>query len=192
MVLRVVQRREVGPVVLDLRAVGDREADRAEDLLDAAPGAADRVQAAAAAAAARQRDVERLLGQARLELRVRQGAAALLERGFDAVLGGVDRLASGLALLGREPAERLQQPGEFARLAEEARLGVLERRGVARGGELGAGARDDFVGIIQCARLALIWPAILANAGLSVTARSARTLRSISICAFFMPDMNAL
>ncbi|MNC90475.1 hypothetical protein D3C83_65770 [compost metagenome] len=68
MVLRVVQRGEVGPVGLDLGAVGDVEADRSEDLLDAPPGAADRVHAAAAAAAARQGDVERLLGETGFEL----------------------------------------------------------------------------------------------------------------------------
>jgi hypothetical protein len=67
MVLRVVQRGEVVPVGLDFRAVGDIEADRAEDLFDAPPAAADRVQAAPSAAAARQRDVERLPGQARFE-----------------------------------------------------------------------------------------------------------------------------
>ena len=46
------------------------EADRAPDLLDALPGADHRMDAAAAAAAAGQRDVERLLGEARGELRV--------------------------------------------------------------------------------------------------------------------------
>ena len=53
MVLRVVERGEVVPVGLDLRAVGDLEADRAPDRLDALPGADHRVDAAAAAAARR-------------------------------------------------------------------------------------------------------------------------------------------
>ena len=48
MVLRVVERGEVVPVGLDLGAVGDVEADRAENLLDALPGADHRMDAAGA------------------------------------------------------------------------------------------------------------------------------------------------
>jgi len=79
MVLRAVERGEVEPVVLDLRPVGDVEADRAPDRLDPLPGAHHRMDAAAAAAARRQRDVERVLGEPRRELRVGEPGAACLQ-----------------------------------------------------------------------------------------------------------------
>ena len=87
MVLRVVQRGEAHPVGLDLRAVGDVEAHRAEDGLDALDGARHRVQAAAAALAAGQRHVERLGLQLALEFGVGQRLAARGERRLDALLG---------------------------------------------------------------------------------------------------------
>src|SRR2546423_752742 len=52
MVLGIVERREVEPVGLDLRPVGDVEAERAPDRLDALPGAHDRMDAASSATAA--------------------------------------------------------------------------------------------------------------------------------------------
>ena len=55
MVLRRVERGEVVEVVLDLRTVGDVEAERAEQRLDALERARDRMQRADAAAAAGQR-----------------------------------------------------------------------------------------------------------------------------------------
>ena len=83
MVLRLVERGEVVEVGLDLRAVGDVEAERAEDRLDALERARDRMQAADAAAAAGQRDVERLLRELRVELRVGERLAARVERRFE-------------------------------------------------------------------------------------------------------------
>ena len=72
MVLRRVERGEVVEVVLDLGTVGDGEAERAEQRLDAFQRARERMQAAAAATAAGQRDVERFGGELRRELRVRE------------------------------------------------------------------------------------------------------------------------
>src|SRR3546814_6492308 len=57
-VRREVQRLEVVPVVLDLRAVGQLVAQAAEDVGDALDRAADRMQAAARGVAAGQRDVD--------------------------------------------------------------------------------------------------------------------------------------
>ena len=54
MVLRVVQGREAVPVGLDLGTVGDLEAERGEDRLDALERTADRMDAAHAARSARQ------------------------------------------------------------------------------------------------------------------------------------------
>ena len=92
MVLRVVERGEVVPVVLDLGTVGDVEAERAEERLDALQRARDRMQAADCRAAAGQRDVERLGGELRAELRVRErGRGAPSSAASRRCLGGVDR-----------------------------------------------------------------------------------------------------
>jgi hypothetical protein len=81
--------------------VGDLEADRAPDLLDALPGADDRMDAAARAPAPGQRHVQRFLRQARVQLFFGELAAPRLERGFDFLLGAVERRARRLLLLDR-------------------------------------------------------------------------------------------
>ena len=182
MVLRVVQRGEVVPVGLDLGTVGDVEADRAEDRLDPLPGADDRVDAAAAAAAAGQRDVERLLGEPRSSLRARQLGAPALERLLDALLGGVDAPAGGLAFLraracrgpsaarsaprpcrGSAPWRSRATPGRRPRRTPPPRA----RRWLSRPSSACPVPPIRARGRGQWARLALTWPAILANAGLS-------------------------
>src|SRR5262249_59413340 len=108
MILGAIERGEVVPVVLDLRTVGDLEADRAPDLLDALPGADDRMHAAAARAAGGERDVERLLGQARAELLVRELSAPSFQGLFNLLLGGVEPRPERLALfLGKRLERRL-------------------------------------------------------------------------------------
>ncbi len=149
MVLRIVQRREVVPVGFDLRAVGDVETDRAEDLLDAPPGAADRVHAAAAAAAAGQRDVERFPGKAGFEFFQFQIFSTGIERRLDLLLGGVDVLPEGFFFFRRKRTQLLQQRGEFTGLAEVFRLGVLERRGVAGGREFRGRPADDVLEVLH-------------------------------------------
>src|SRR3546814_6426607 len=59
MVQRIVQRGEVGPVVLDFGAVGHIETDRTEDFFDAFPTAGNGLDDAWAQAAAGQGDVDR-------------------------------------------------------------------------------------------------------------------------------------
>src|SRR5882672_6125033 len=84
-ILGLVERGEVVPVGLYLGTVGDVETDRAEDGLDALPGTDDGMDAARAAAAARKRHVERLLGEARVELRRLERFPARDERRLDAI-----------------------------------------------------------------------------------------------------------
>ena len=74
------------------------------------------------------------------------------------------------------------------------RLGVLERGRIGRRREIGERACDDNLEVLQlqCAMVAFTWAAILSKAGLSMTARSASTLRSISMFARFSPAMNTL
>jgi len=114
------------------------------------------VQAAAAAAAARQRHVQRLLREARLEFFQFQFVSAGIKRRFDALLGGVDALAEGFLFVRPEGTELLQQRSKFSGLAEEFRLRILERSRVCGAGELRKGTTNYFFGIVQCARLALI------------------------------------
>jgi hypothetical protein len=67
---------------------------------------------AAAGAAARQRDVDRLGGESLVHQRIGERLAARGQRGFDLLLGDVDAGAFGLACFGIELAEALQQLGQ--------------------------------------------------------------------------------
>src|SRR2546421_3015338 len=186
MVLWIVERGEVVPVGLDLRPLGDVEAKRAPDGLDSLPGAHDRMDAAASATAAGKRDVERFLGRARRELPFGERGAPRFERCFDALFRGVVGGAGRLALLGG--CATWAKARKLTRLAQIARFGVLQGGRIGRRGELGERALDEMLER-QCARLALTWLAICANAALSCTARAASTLRSMSICARLSPAM---
>ena len=130
-------------------------------------------------------------------------------------LDGIDASAERGAFGSARLCERLHVLGNLARLAEVLRLGVLERRGILGRLEVGGRGGDDvleldhwrdqesrkkreavraslsFAGFDQ-AREALACSAIFVKAALSCTARSARTLRSMSIEAFFKPFMNTL
>ena len=118
-VLGIVQRSEVVPVRLYFRTVGDLEADRAPDRLDPLPGANHRVDAAAAAAARRQRDVERVLGEPRRELRIGELDAARFERRLDLLLGGVVSGARRFPAFGRDG------PRDFWKTESSARKRAL-------------------------------------------------------------------
>ena len=84
-----------------------------------------------------QRDVERLGLQLRLELGLGQRLARAPQRGFDRLLGRVDRGAARLLLVDAQRGQALQQLGDAAGLAEEARLRVLEFGGRAARREVG-------------------------------------------------------
>jgi hypothetical protein len=99
------------------------------------------MDAAAPPAAARERDVERLLCQAGGELRVRELRTARLQRFLDALLGGVVLGPRRALFLGRIPGRA--KSGKLSALAEEARFRVLQGRGIARRAECGERAVDD-------------------------------------------------
>ena len=90
------------------------------------PGAADR-----------QRHVERLALELRLERRLLQHRPARRERLGHRVLERVDRRALRLALVGRELAEGGQERGDRALLAERGDPHRLQRRFVASGFDRG-------------------------------------------------------
>ena len=96
MVLWRVERREVVEVVLDLRPVGDVEAEGGEERLDALQRERERMQAAAAGTATGQRDVERIRAELPGELRVGERRASRFECGFEPGLRVVDP-GAGLA-----------------------------------------------------------------------------------------------
>ena len=136
MVLGAVQCSEVVPVGLDLRAVGHLEPHRLEDRFDALDRQRHRMQPTFAAPPARQRDVQRLGAQLRVEFGLRQRLAPFLQRRLDALLGAIDQRAARLLLVHRQAGQRLQQLGDAPRLAQEARLRVLQFGGRGRAREL--------------------------------------------------------
>ena len=101
MVFRRVERGEVVEVVLDLRALGNNEAERVEQRLDAVDRAGDRVKPARPGAAPRQRDVERFRGKLILELRLGKLVAATVKCRFEFGLGLIDARPGGGPLNGR-------------------------------------------------------------------------------------------
>ena len=103
-----------------------------------------------ASAAAGQGDIERLGGQTALRAAaLRIASRRALSADSTAFLGDVDRRAGGLALLGRQLAQALEQLGERAALAEVARLGLFQRIGVGSGGERRAGFANELIEIVH-------------------------------------------
>jgi hypothetical protein len=105
MVRREVERAEVVPVVLDFRAIGDVIAEPRKDRADAIERARDRVQSAAIAVAAGQRDVDAFGDEARRGFGAVEFVLARGKRVGDALLRQIDLGATLLALVGRERAE---------------------------------------------------------------------------------------
>ncbi len=129
MVLRVVERSEVVPVVLDLGAVGDVETrSRRRSPRRASRCAGSDGCRRAPRIAARQADVDRLGGQPPLQLDVapaRRGArcsAASMR-----CLAALMRAPSLRFSSGEQLRQALEQFGEAAALAQEARFLVFER-----------------------------------------------------------------
>ena len=92
----------------------------------------DQVAAADRARAARQRHVDRLGGDARLERGCRTASLARVERRLERHADLVRDLADGRPLLGRKRAEPAQDAGERALLAEVRHAHRVERGQVVR------------------------------------------------------------
>jgi hypothetical protein len=121
------------PVGLDLRALGDREADLGEDRDGLEADLREQVQLAAAVGAARQGHVDdpgQILGPGRGH----QVVELARDRGLDLVLDLVDHLADQRPVGGRQAPQLLHELRDLALLAEELglrgpdRLLVVERR----------------------------------------------------------------
>ena len=136
-----IQLGEVVIVGFDVRTFGDRKSHVGEDRREFVHHLAERMNPALLGGrlAQRQRDVDGLGCQPRVECRGFQDIAARGQRLRHGVLGEIDRRTLGLAFVRRHLAERGQQRGDRTLLAEGADAHGLERGFVAGGGDLGRG-----------------------------------------------------
>jgi hypothetical protein len=136
MVGRGVQRVEAVELGLDLRAVGDGEADLAQDPAHLLAHEGERVVRARAEIRRRQRGVHggpELRGQLRVRDAGQRGIEVVLQLG----LGLVDQLADDGALVLGHAAHLFHQRGELAIRADVAGLGGLEVGTRRNRGQLG-------------------------------------------------------
>ena len=149
---REVELGEIIVVGLDVRPFGDRKAHVGENGDDLVHDLADRMDAPGldSGQANRQRHVDRLALELRLEGGVFQHRALRSKRLRDLVLQRVDGRAMRLALVGRELAERGEQRRNRSLFAERGDAHGFERAFVVRrvdrgerlpfeGGEIGHG-----------------------------------------------------
>ena len=131
---REVELGEIVVVALDVRPFGDGEAHLGEDRGDLVHHLADRMDAPGldAGQGDRQRDVERLALELRLERRALEHRAPRRERFRDLILQRIDRRALRFALVRRKLAERGEQRGDRSLLAERGDARRLKRAFVAR------------------------------------------------------------
>ena len=139
MALGKVQLCEIVIVGLDIGTFGDRKSHVGEDDIDLFEHLAEGMDAALLGRAFTQgqRDVDGFRGKSRIERRGFQDVAACGERLRNLVLGEIDRSALRLAFLGRHLAERGEQRGDRAFLAERCDAHGFERGFVAGGCDIG-------------------------------------------------------
>ena len=130
MVLRDVQQLEVVVVVFDFGALDRLEAHAGEDVEQVIEDDVHRVERAGRALDARQRDVQRLGGQAGFLFEGTQLFGALVQRGLQTGAGLVDDLAHLRALLGGQLAHAAQNAGQFALLAQHAHAQLFQGGGI--------------------------------------------------------------
>ena len=146
MARREVELGEIIVVALDVRPFGDRKAHLGENGDDLVHHLADRMDAARLDAAQRnrQRDVDRLALELRLEACAFEHRAPRRKRLRDLILERIDGRALGPALVRRELAEGGEQGGDRSLLAERGDPRRFERALVA--GALNRGERLPFKG----------------------------------------------
>ena len=120
MMRRRVQGREVVPIGLDVRALGEAEAHDAEDRHDLLDAAADRMDRAWHVEFHRQGDVDPLARQAGIEGGGFQRPSARLDGGAEIVAQTVQGGPAGTSLVGSGAAQLLEQQRQPARLAQRA------------------------------------------------------------------------
>ena len=143
-VFRAVERREVGPVILDFGAIGHVETDGAEDFLDTFPRAHHGMDAAGHAATAWQGHVDRFGVQTTLHLGIGQCITARCQRVLDLHFDGVDQGALRLARVRIQFAQALHHFSNLASLAQVAGFGVFKCGSVCGGDKVSLGRDDEF------------------------------------------------
>ena len=132
--LRHVECCEIVPLRLDLGSGRDRETQVRENLRQLVHHLGDRVDAALLARRHRQRHVERLGRQPPLQLGRFQCRLARADRLGHLLAKRVDARPLGLALLRAHPAQRLEELGDRALLAERGDPFRFQCRKVGRRG----------------------------------------------------------
>ena len=122
-----VERGEIMPVGLDLGPGGDCEAEVGEDLGEFVHDLADRVDRAGGRGVRGERHVERFAGEARVERAAFERGFALGDTVGDGFAEALDQRALDKALVRGHLAERLQQRGDRALLAERLDPARIER-----------------------------------------------------------------
>ena len=143
-----VEGREIVPVALDVGAVDDRKTHRAEDRGQLLDGAVDGVDGALPGTgrgmrARWQRHVDALGREPGVQGRRLQHRTASVERAFH---GGLQRIDGRTALLARggvHAAQRLEQRGDAARLAQRRDAHGVQRAEIRGGGDGGQGFGAD-------------------------------------------------
>ena len=126
MVFRDVESGEIVEIGLDLRAIGNGEADRGKQGLDACHGTGDRMQRCHGIATTRQGHIEDLGRQLPFQFRGLNTVAPRAQQGFEFVLGLVDARARGLAFLDGQRPQRLHLLRDGSVLAQVTRLDLIE------------------------------------------------------------------
>ena len=143
MIFRKIELGEIVIVGLDVGTFGDGKAHVGEDRRQLIGDLCDRMHAAdlERRLAHRQRDVDALGVETRLQGGAFEGVAAGRQCDVDAILQPVDQRPLGLSLLRRQCAERLEQCRDRAAFAQRCDARGFERRLIARGGNVG----DNFL-----------------------------------------------
>ena len=128
-----VQCGEIVPARFDLGSSRDGKAQIRENLGQLVHHLRDRVHRALGRGRDRQREVDRFGGEPFVERRAFQRVLARGDRGGDSFARAVDARALFLALFGAHAAQRLEQPGDRALLAQSCDADVFQR------GKIGSG-----------------------------------------------------
>ena len=130
MALGHVERGEIVPLVLDLGPGRYREAEVGEDLRHLVEHLADRMDRPLRRRVGGERHVDRLAREPRVELGTVERGLARGDRGGHRLAHALDARTFHQPLIGRHLAERLEQRGDAALLAEQRDTERLELRRV--------------------------------------------------------------
>ncbi|MCY1173912.1 hypothetical protein D9M73_140930 [compost metagenome] len=132
MALGHVERGEIVPLILDLRTGRDREAQIGEDLRHFVEHLADRMDRPVRCGLGGERHVERFAREPRIEVCTVECCLARGDGVGHRLAHALDARALHQPLIGRHAAQRLEQGGDAALLAERLNANAIQR--LQRGG----------------------------------------------------------